>query len=163
MENISSSSIITSSIGVSILLVVYIVYIYIRNKRSKAYIHAFLRELAHSFHEAEWEYIYVNKNILSPEELAENINKKLQKDMNAELDDFFAKLFYFPRTCSRISIQDETTSIFIEKIFPRLQELYHDYKYKRKSIENVKKQFFLTSNDIILSHLQKKYTISQKN
>ncbi|MEI6672489.1 MAG: hypothetical protein WCL02_03935 [bacterium] len=104
----------------------------------------------------------MHKSNVSPEELTENINKKLQKDMSSELDTFFIKLFYFPRTCSRISIQDETTSIFIEKIFPRLQELYHDYKYKRKPIESVKKQFFLTSNDIILSHVQKKHSIVQK-
>ncbi len=150
-------------IGVILLfgLLVYVVYINRKINQSHETIESFLSSLSRSFHCAHWVELTLNeKGDRSDEEIAQIINQKITKEMEYELMIVFRKCHSFPSRQVKLYIGDTTTKEFIDKIYPTLGILYKKYVQKKASLDQINKEFFTTTKEIILLQLAKESALA---
>lgn len=143
-------------VAIVILTVIYSVYVSKKRKQSKGHLHIFCVELSQSFHSASWLYEDIDVNDQrTNQEIAKEMNKKIQEDMTCELTFLFKNLYYFPPGCFKVFDENSATKRFMGKAFPRLKTTYLWYKTNKSLLDFVKKKFWEDTEKIILEELNK--------
>jgi len=142
--------------AIVIIVLMYSMYVFKKRKQSKGYVHIFCVELSKSFHSASWLYEDIDVNDQrTNKELAKEMNKKIQEDMNCELNFLFNNLYYFPPGSFKVFDENSATKRFMEKAFPRLKTSYLWYKTNKSLLDFVKKKFWEDTEKIIFEELNK--------
>lgn len=139
-----------------ILAVIYRMYVFKKRTQSKENLELFLIALSKSYHEAYWLYGGTPTNDQdSYQKIAKEMNKKIQEDMNCELNFLFNNLYYFPPGSFKVFDENSATKRFMEKAFPRLKTSYLWYKTNKSLLDFVKKKFWEDTEKIIFEELNK--------